>query len=126
VINPLGFSLEHFDAIGRFREQEADKPIDATAIYVSEFGEEVTFQGAKDLARFISENKTAHGAFVDQMFHETIKHPINAFGEGTRENLIETFENSGYNIRELWLEIAKVSTLHRSSTESEGSDVAQN
>lgn len=126
VINPLGFSLEHFDAIGRFRDREEDKPIDASAIYVSEFGEEVKFNGAKDLARFISENRTAHGTFVDQLFHETIKHPIDAFGVGTRENLIEKFEQSGYNIRELWLEIAKVSTLHRHSPESEGSDVAQN
>ncbi len=28
VINPLGFSLEHFDAVGRFRMKEKQKPID--------------------------------------------------------------------------------------------------
>ena len=28
VINPLGFTLEHFDAIGRYREKENDKAID--------------------------------------------------------------------------------------------------
>ena len=30
VIDPIGFSLEHFDAIGRWREVEEGRPIDAT------------------------------------------------------------------------------------------------
>ena len=29
MINPLGFTLEHFDAVGRFRQMEHGKPIDA-------------------------------------------------------------------------------------------------
>ncbi len=31
-IDPIGFGLENFDAIGRFRTQEAGKPVDATGI----------------------------------------------------------------------------------------------
>ena len=30
MINPLGFTLEHFDAVGRFRKEEHGKPIDAS------------------------------------------------------------------------------------------------
>ena len=30
LIDPVGFALEHFDAVGRWREVEADRPIDAT------------------------------------------------------------------------------------------------
>ena len=29
IINPLGFTLEHFDAVGRFREKERGRPIDS-------------------------------------------------------------------------------------------------
>src|SRR5688572_30235614 len=29
MINPIGFSLENFDAIGRYRVQEKEKPVDA-------------------------------------------------------------------------------------------------
>ncbi|MBE7494597.1 MAG: DUF1592 domain-containing protein [Verrucomicrobiaceae bacterium] len=29
-IDPIGFGLENFDAIGRFRDKEADKPVDAS------------------------------------------------------------------------------------------------
>ena len=29
MINPLGFTLEHFDALGRYRKEEKGRPIDA-------------------------------------------------------------------------------------------------
>ena len=29
-MDPLGFALENFDAVGRWREREGDKPIDAS------------------------------------------------------------------------------------------------
>ena len=38
MINPLGFALEHFDAIGRYRDEEKGKPIDATGSYESRSG----------------------------------------------------------------------------------------
>ena len=33
MINPLGFTMENFDAIGRYRELEKDHPIDASGSY---------------------------------------------------------------------------------------------
>ena len=38
MINPLGFALENFDAVGRFRAEEKGKPIDATGAYQSRDG----------------------------------------------------------------------------------------
>src|SRR5262249_24810097 len=35
VINPLGFSLEEFDAVGRFRTTEHDHPINAISDYIT-------------------------------------------------------------------------------------------
>ena len=46
VINPLGFTLEHFDAVGRYRDQDNGKPIDATGAYKTRGGETVKFDGA--------------------------------------------------------------------------------
>ena len=37
MINPLGFTLEHFDAVGRFRKEELGKPIVASRIAVDTF-----------------------------------------------------------------------------------------
>ena len=47
LIDPLGFTLEHFDAIGRWRDREADVPVDSTGGFPG--GEELA--GVDDLER---------------------------------------------------------------------------
>lgn len=113
IINPLGFSLEHFDAIGRYRKQEVKKDINASAELVSVTGDTVQFNGARDLAEYISQDRNAHAAFVDQLFHQAVKQPINAYGENIRDDLTTRFEKSGYNIQQLLVEIMKVAALHQ-------------
>ena len=38
MINSLGFTLEHFDAVGRYRKEEKGQPIDATGTYETRAG----------------------------------------------------------------------------------------
>jgi hypothetical protein len=117
VINPLGFSLEHFDAVGRFRTQEKNaKPIDATAKYPANDGP-VDLQGARDLAAFVADNDGAQEGFVIQLFNLIAKQPVQAYGDDTLDQLHRSFRQSGYNIHELVLDIAKISALHPSSQE---------
>src|SRR5439155_15666147 len=54
MINPLGFTLENFDAVGRFRETDNGKPIDSTGFYQTRTGEVVKFTGPRDLAAFLA------------------------------------------------------------------------
>lgn len=116
IINPLGFSLEHFDAIGRYREKEVQKPINAETVLISTTGESIKFNGARDLAEYIANDRHAHAAFVDQLFHQAVKQPINAYGDKIREKLTTQFEKSGYNIKQLLIEIMLVATLHQPHT----------
>ena len=51
MINPLGFTLENFDAIGRYRESDAIKPIDATGSYLTQSGEVEKFTGHEGFGR---------------------------------------------------------------------------
>src|SRR5205823_310347 len=51
IMNPLGFALENFDAVGRWRDKERDKPIDVTGSYEQRSGELGKFSGAKELAK---------------------------------------------------------------------------
>ena len=68
VINPLGFSLEEFDAVGRFRETEAGKPIDVSVTYKTVDDRQIQFSGARDLARFAAASPRSHGSFVTSYF----------------------------------------------------------
>lgn len=112
VINPLGFSLEHYDAVGRFRTREGNKPIDATADYTTDDGRIVTFKGARDVAEFAIGSEHAQNAFVEQLFHQIVKQPLLAYGPKVQAQLRESFVASGYNIQKLLVDIATLSALH--------------
>ena len=47
VMNPLGYALEHFDAVGRYREKDGAKPVDSTGNYETRNGETAKFAGAR-------------------------------------------------------------------------------
>ncbi len=79
MINHLGFALEHYDAVGRYRDKEKGRPVDATGSYETRTGERVRFDGAGALAAFLAKSQETHNAFVQQLFHYLVKQPIRAF-----------------------------------------------
>jgi len=56
-MDPIGFALENYDAIGRYRTQDAGQEIDASG----EFADGTKFTGSEDLKTIISQKK---GLFV--------------------------------------------------------------
>jgi hypothetical protein len=113
VINPLGFSLEHFDAVGRYRTTDGEKPVDAVADFVNDDGSTVRLRGARDVAKFAVESEQAQSSFVEQFFHTIVKQPAMAYGQNTLDELRQSFAKSGFNIQELAVDIAARSALHR-------------
>ncbi len=111
MINPLGFSLEHYDAVGRFRSEEKEKPIDASGFYKTISGEVVHFDGARELAEFLAGSDEAHSCFVEQLFHNLVKQPVNAYGPRQLENLEAAFAAADFSIQKLMVEIMKSTVL---------------
>ena len=106
TINPLGFSLEQFDAAGRFRLEDTRKPINATSEYQTADGKTLTLRGPRDLARHASESPDARRGFVRQLFQHTVQQTPDAYGTGSLQKLDLAFEHSGCNVRQLLVEIA--------------------
>src|SRR5205823_5089425 len=79
VINPLGFTLERFDAIGRYRDRDNEKSIDATGSYQIRSGKKATFAGVRDLAKFLAGSDEVQTAFVEQLFHHLVQQPVRAY-----------------------------------------------
>jgi hypothetical protein len=105
IINPLGFTLERFDAIGRLRDRDNGHPIDCTGSYESRSGKHVTFSGAQDLAHYLADSDEAHAAFVEKLFQNLVKQPVLAYGARTLSDLQRSFAADRYNIRKLMVEI---------------------
>ncbi|HEV2472752.1 MAG TPA: DUF1588 domain-containing protein, partial [Chthonomonadales bacterium] len=111
TINPLGFTLENYDAIGRLRETENGHPIDSTGRYRPASGAIVHFKGPQDLARFLAGSDEAHTAFVQKLFQYLIKQPIRAYGPSAIADLKQSFAADRYSIRKLMEECVTTSAL---------------
>ena len=116
VINPLGFTLENFDAVGRFREKDGNRPVDAAADYVNDDGGLVHLRGARDVAEFAVKSEHAHTAFIEQLFSQVVKQSVSAYGADTLNRLHAAFVQSGYNIQKLLVEIVTLTALPGSET----------
>ncbi len=111
IMNPLGFSLENFDAVGRWRETERDKPVDATGSYETRSGKVEKFSGAKELAKFLANSEETQYAFAQQAFHHFVKQPVRAYGLTKPDELRKTFAENGYNMRKLIVEICATAAM---------------
>ena len=111
IINPLGFSLEQFDSIGRRRDTENGKPIRTASDYLSANGSPIHISGPSDLARHAMESPSAHEGFIEMLFNQVAKQPIRAYGSGVLNRLREDFDQSRFNIQFLLAETAVIAAL---------------
>jgi Protein of unknown function (DUF1592)/Protein of unknown function (DUF1588)/PA14 domain/Protein of unknown function (DUF1595)/Cytochrome C oxidase, cbb3-type, subunit III len=111
MINPLGFTLENFDAVGRYREKENGKPVDATGSYLTRNGDVITLHNARELATFLVGAEEVHAAFADRMFHHLAQQPVQAYGYDALDQLRRSFAANGFNMRKLAVDIAVMAAL---------------
>ena len=105
MINPLGFTLENFDAVGRFRdegERQAGRRDRRRTRRAT--GKTVKFAGARDLATFLADSEEVHAAFVEQLFHHLVKQPVRAYGPTALADLRQGFAKGGFNMGKLVVE----------------------
>lgn len=125
MINPLGFSLERFDATGNLRTEDNGVPVDATGSYLARTGKEYKFTDARDLANFLADSEEVHGAFTEKLFHHTVKQPIRAFGTRTLSKLEQTFKANDFNMRRLMIEMAVLTAVERQTGAAETNTPSQ-
>jgi mono/diheme cytochrome c family protein len=112
IINPLGFALENFDPLGRWRDTDNNLPVDTLGEFVTDEGDRVEIGSALDVARFAAEDEAARRAFVNRAFVYLVKQDSAAYGPETLDRLLEGFEQDNFNIRELLIRIAVLSAAH--------------
>jgi hypothetical protein len=67
IINPPGFALEHYDALGRYRTEDNGFPIDAADVYLFPDGREIHFQNAIELSQHLAEAPEVHACYTRQL-----------------------------------------------------------
>jgi len=107
-IDPVGFGLERFDGVGRYRATEAGQDVDDTGeiIGAEDFALEGAFDGAGELSLKLANSVGVQQCIVRQ-------HMRAAFGRAdvqedscTTRQLTAVFQATGGNLRELMVAIA--------------------
>ena len=121
VINPLGFALENFDAVGRWRTSDNNKPVDTKSEYTTAEGQTLNVTNARDVANFAVNSESAHRAFVTQVFQQLVKQNPSAYGADVIGQLRLEFAEDDFNIQNLWARIATLAAAqgHAATPEPE-------
>ena len=112
LINPLGFSLENFDAIGRWRTKDENKPVNPVSELPLDEDKKIQLTGPRDIVNHVVKTADGHRTFLRQLFHHTVKQPTVAYGQNTLNDLQKTFVQNEFHIQKILAEIATLSALH--------------
>lgn len=75
LIDPLGFSFEHFDGMGVYREREGDSPVDSTMTITLGKDFDGSYADSNELAAALATSEAVRECFARQLFRS-------AAGEG--------------------------------------------
>jgi hypothetical protein len=102
-MDPIGFGLENFDAVGRFRDEENGVPIDPSGDLLTPNGI-VPFSGAEELSQLLSEDPRLYACALEKLFSfATGRVPADSEADEAcrTEKLTDAFEDGEYDFREL-------------------------
>lgn len=100
LMDPVGFGLENYDGIGRYRTTDNGSPIDARAELDGE-----PFEGAAQLGGLVAQDPGAASCLVRSVYRHATGH-IETEGEAVAiEAIEEAFVQSGHRMQDLLVEI---------------------
>ncbi len=108
LLDPIGFGLEHFDAIGRYRTQENAKPIDVSGTLTGAGGANGSFRTATELVSLLASAPEVLECFEHQVFRFAAGRSNDA-QEQTFLDFVKT-RHSGSNLRILDLMVDYVAS----------------
>jgi hypothetical protein len=116
VINPLGFALENYDALGRYRSEEivydtdgaelARHPIDATSVPRVTTADARASTGASDLVDYVVESGKAEKCFVRHYFRFTFGRNEDLNADGCTLEALRTRIAEGGSLRSMLRDVA--------------------
>ncbi|MBK9035700.1 MAG: DUF1592 domain-containing protein [Myxococcales bacterium] len=101
VMDPLGFGLDNFDAIGRYRTMDAGYPIDASGALAD--GE--AFTDGRELAQLLAANPAVYRCMVEKLYTYTGRSPFRIEATEQIDALTQRFIDHGYILGDLIIDL---------------------
>jgi hypothetical protein len=102
-MDPVGFALENFDAVGRWRDQENGVTIDASGS-LPDLG---AFEGPVEFVRALAATEEAQTCFASHWLDLAYARTLGASDVCSRRTVEQAFADSGYNVRELLISLTQ-------------------
>jgi hypothetical protein len=120
VINPIGFTFEHYDAIGAWQQRERTTGLEVDASGRLQ-GSDVDgpMEGAVELSEALARSERVRSCFADRWLSRALGQPADAVGDCIRDRIKRQFVQSG-DMRALILSIVESDAFRFVRTEQEG------
>lgn len=108
-INPTGFTLEHFDQTGRWREKDSGHEIDTSAILTGLEDLDGSYAGIYDFTQALSKSELVAKCFVTKVSNFSLGRNLdNKAEDGCSVNqTYGRFKSNGKNVKQLLLDITQ-------------------
>lgn len=105
-INPLGYAFENFDGMGRYRDQDQGKPVDANSAYPFSNGM-LSFNGAKELMDILVSSTEAHSCFAKNIASYGLQRDIVSDDQALLDELATVSMSAQGSMKNVVLELVK-------------------
>ena len=103
-MDPIGFAMENFDAVGRWRERDGQQPIDATGV----FPEGTKFEGIPGLKKeLLRQPEQFVGTIAERLLMYAIGRNLQYYDAPTVRTVMRDAEPANHTLASLVLGIAK-------------------
>jgi len=104
AMDPIGFAMENFDAVGRWREHDAGKAIDASGVLPGG----VAFDGVAGLKKvLLSRPEQFVGAFTEKLMMYALGRNVQYYDMPAVRRIVRDSEKQDYTFESLVLGVAK-------------------
>lgn len=100
ITDPVGLSLEHFDALGVYHDEDHGLPIDDTGVL-----DGTTYEGEIELGALLSDHPALGPCLIQALYGIAVGHLATGFDRTTFAGLVQDFEGSGSRVRALLTQI---------------------
>ncbi len=116
-MDPIGFGLESYDAVGAWREKEGDVPIDTSGV----LPDGKSFQGAKDLKQILRGQSAAFTRnLTEKMLTFALGRGLESFDRRAVEEIVRKMEKNNFRFSTLVMEVIHSKPFQMRTGESGG------
>lgn len=105
LMDPIGFAFEHYDALGRFRAEDDDRPVDASGeIFVTDDADG-PFYGVGELSERLAGSRQVQECVTRQLFRYAVRRVETSQEQCGMDELFDASAETSWNIRDILVRV---------------------